>query len=578
MKSSKIQLFLLVLDLVAGCTSGSGSGTPSATLRSIAITPAGSSIALWTTEQFTATGTFSDNSDRDITASVSWISSAANVATIGNAANFNGLAASVSTGTTTITAELGGISDSTALTVGATALVSIDVQPTVSSIPTGTTEKFTATGTYSDNSARDITTLVSWASSDPNVATVSSNVATAISTATTAATMITARSGNASGSALLTVTGGNAAPASNVLPITVNGSLCSASTSASYINKPCVSVTVCTHGTSTCQTIDDILLDTGSYGLRIFRSALGPVTLSQLQATGGSGSVVECTQFGDGSSDWGPVQLGDVTLGGETAQNVPIQVIDSSFGTVPSSCGIPDTSPSVAGLTGILGVGVFTEDCGSTCATDANNGIYYSCSGSTCTGTTVPLSSQVQNPVALLPADNNGVSVQLTSVPSNGSPSVNGILVLGIGTKTNNVPSGITTYNTDANGEIVTNFSGSYAGVIDSGSNGLFFAPPSTGLLPDCPSSDSGWFCPSSTTTLSAVNEGASGSPSGEVLFQIENFTSLTNSSNNAFSNIGGSSSPNQFDWGIPLFFGRNIFVGIEGKTSSVGTGPYYSY
>jgi hypothetical protein len=261
-------------------------------------------------------------------------------------------------------------------------------------------------------------------------------------------------------------------------------------------------------------------------------------------------------------------------MGGETAQNVPIQVIDSSFGTVPNSCGTPDTSPSVAGLTGILGVGVFVEDCGSTCATDANNGIYYSCSGSTCTGTTVPISSQVQNPVALLPADNNGVSVQLPSVPSSGSHSVNGILVLGIGTKTNNVPSGVTAYNTDAYGEIVTNLGDSYAGIIDSGSNGLFFAPPSTGLLPDCLSSDSGWFCPSSTATLSAVNEGASGSPSGEVFFQIDNFASLTNSSNNAFSNIGGSSSPGLFDWGIPLFFGRNVFIG----TSSVSSGRYYSY
>ena len=56
-----------------------------------------------------------------------------------------------------------------------------------------------------------------------------------------------------------------------MLPITVNGSLCSIN---SYINKPCVSVTVCTPGTSTCQTIDDILLDTGSFGLRIFKQVL----------------------------------------------------------------------------------------------------------------------------------------------------------------------------------------------------------------------------------------------------------------------------------------------------------------
>src|ERR1700687_2414070 len=74
--------------------------------------------------------------------------------------------------------------------------------------------------------------------------------------------------------------GGNPVSGSNVLSITVNGSLCSASTSAGYPNKPCVSVTICKPGTSTCQTIDDILLDTGSFGLRIFKQVLA-VSLTQ---------------------------------------------------------------------------------------------------------------------------------------------------------------------------------------------------------------------------------------------------------------------------------------------------------
>jgi len=374
---------------------------------------------------------------------------------------------------------------------------------------------------------------------------------------------------------------GSAALANNVLPITVNGSLCSASTSASYLNKPCVSVTVCTPGTSTCQTINDILLDTGSFGLRIFKQALTTVSLTQIIS--GSGSVAECAQFNGGLSEWGPVVLADVTLGKETANNVPIQIIDSTFGTVPSACGTPDATPSAAGFTGILGVGVFVQDCGSVCANQANNGIYYSCSGSTCTGITVPLSSQVQNPVVFLPPDNNGVSdnngviVELPTVPSNGSQSVNGILVLGISTKTNNVPSGVTAYNTNPIGEITTSLSGTYSGIIDSGSNGLFFTPPSPGLLPNCPSPDSAWFCPLSITTLSAKNQGASGSPSGDVFFQIGNFMSLTKSPNNVFSNIGGS-SPGLFAWGLPFYFGRNICVGIEGKASSIGTGPYFAY
>ena len=125
--------------------------------------------------------------------------------------------------------------------------------------------------------------------------------------------------------------GGSGITGNNVLSITVNGSLCSPVTSASYPNKPCVSVTVCNPGgSSTCQTIDDILLDTGSFGLRIFKSILGPA-MAFTQVASGSGSLAECAQFGDGSSLWGPVQLAGVTLASEPTVTVPIQLIDSTF-------------------------------------------------------------------------------------------------------------------------------------------------------------------------------------------------------------------------------------------------------
>jgi hypothetical protein len=360
----------------------------------------------------------------------------------------------------------------------------------------------------------------------------------------------------------------------NVLAITVNGP----GLNNSYPNEACVSVTICTPGTTTCQTINDILLDTGSSGLRIFKQALN---VSLLQVTSGSGSLAECVPYADGSSDWGPVQMASVTLGNEPAVRVPIQVIDSTFGTFPSLCGTPDLtdlSPSAAGYNGILGLGLFVQDCGPECANSASNGRYYTCSGSNCTGTAVALDSQVQNPVALLPQDNNGVILQLPSVPLGGSPSVNGSLVLGIGTQSNNVPSGVTGYPADQLGEFTTTFNGTaYSSFIDSGSNGLFFPSPSASQLPNC-SDNPDWFCPSSTGSLSATNEGASGSPSGSVSFQIGNFDTLFfNSSNNVFDDIGGS-LPDGFDWGLPFFLGRNIYVGLEGKTSSLGTGPYWAY
>ena len=453
-------------------------------------------------------------------------------------------------------------------------LASISVSPANPSIATGTTQQFKATGTYSDNTTQDLTTSVTWSSSVESVAVISDAAGSngkAISIAA-GTTTIAATSGNISGSTTLTVISG--AGTNNVMLVTVNGSLCS--TTNAYLNKICVSVTVCTPGTSTCQTINDILLDTGSYGLRIFKQAL---TVSLSQVMDGSRSLAECVQFGDGTSEWGPIQTAGVILGNEPVVQVPIQVIDATFGSPPHVCRNADLSPADAGFNGTLGVGLLVHDCGSTCVTSSGNGLYYACSGTSCTGTVAALTAQVQNPVALLPQDNNGVILQLPGVDPGGALSVTGNLILGIGTQSNNAPTGVTAYSANQSGEFTTNLNGSsYSNsIIDSGSNGLFFPSPSSSVLPNCPSPNSGWFCPSTTTSFSATNTASSGSPSGTVTFQIGNFNSLTASSNNVFSEIGGSFA-GQFDWGLPFHFGRSVYIGIEGKSSSLGSGPYWAY
>lgn len=387
-------------------------------------------------------------------------------------------------------------------------------------------------------------------------------------------------SGGSSSSSTSTNTTTSTTSVANVLAITVNGSLCSSSTSSSYPNKPCVSVTICTPGTSTCQTVTDILLDTGSYGLRIFSTALTGVSLTQV-TSGSGGSLAECVQFGDGSSLWGPVQTAGVVLGGESAVQMPIQVLNASFGSPPSACSSADTSPTVAGFNGILGVGLFAQDCGSDCTNTTNNGMYYSCSGASCSGTAVALAKQVINPVAALPADNNGVIVQLPSVATGGATSATGSLILGIGTRTNNTASSVTVYPASSSADFLTNFNGTtYDGFLDTGSNGLFF--PSSGLVAACTSASySGWFCPSSTTSLSAINKGYAGSPTGTVSFKIGNASTLFNTSNAVFSELGGSYSKG-FDWGLPFFLGRSVYVGIDGTSATVGsstvTGPYWAY
>ena len=99
------------------------------TLTSIAVTPANPTIQTGATQQFTATGTYSDNSTRDITAQVTWTSSNTSVATINSA----GLATGTGAGSSTISAAQGGVSGNTSLTVQA-ALLTI----ATASLPSGT--------------------------------------------------------------------------------------------------------------------------------------------------------------------------------------------------------------------------------------------------------------------------------------------------------------------------------------------------------------------------------------------------------------------------------------------------------
>jgi hypothetical protein len=92
-----------------------------ASLTSIAVTPVNSSIASGTVQQFTATGTYSDDTTQDLTTTVTWSSSNTGAATISNAAGSNGLATAVIAGSTTITAVSGSVSGTATLTVPGTA-------------------------------------------------------------------------------------------------------------------------------------------------------------------------------------------------------------------------------------------------------------------------------------------------------------------------------------------------------------------------------------------------------------------------------------------------------------------------
>jgi len=194
-------------------TSGDVSGdtiltVTDATLVSIEVSPAAPTIASGLTQQFTATGLYSDNSTQELTTQVTWASSNAAVATVSDAAGSNGLATAAEAGSTTVSATSDGVTGDTVLTVIDATLVSIEVSPTDPSIAHGTTQEFTATGIYTDDSTHDLTAEVTWASSNEAVATVSNDAGSkGLATAAGAgSTTVSATSGGVTGDTTLTVT------------------------------------------------------------------------------------------------------------------------------------------------------------------------------------------------------------------------------------------------------------------------------------------------------------------------------------------------------------------------------------
>lgn len=352
-----------------------------------------------------------------------------------------------------------------------------------------------------------------------------------------------------------------------------------------YANGLFTSVTICASGTSNCQTINGVLVDTMSFGVRILSSALPSSVSSGLaqEKDAIGNSVAECAQFSDGIT-WGSVKTADVRIAGEQASAIPIQIIgDPAFSNIPSGCtgaGKPEDDLQSLGSNGILGIGPFVEDCPA-CApgTTSNGNFYYGCAGSSCQVTTVNLAQQVQNPVASFSTDNNGVVVQLPAASASAA-TLNGSLLFGIGTENNNSLGSAQVLTLDSTtGNFNTTYNGkTYASAfIDSGSNAYFFLDSSTTGIATCPSPETGFYCPASAVSLSATNTGQNGA-ANNVSFSIDNANRLfSNASEAVFPTLGGPNT-GAFDWGLPFFYGRNVYVAIDGKSTPGGAGPYWAY
>ena len=185
-----------------------------ATLVSLSMTPANPSIQVGATRQLTVTATYSDATTVDVTTSTAYASAAPTIATVGAT---TGLVTGVSVGSALITGTFGGQTASTTVTVTPATLTSISVTPATATVPVTGSQRYVATGTFSNGTTADISSTVVWTSSNTAVATV---LPTGVATGQAVGTAnIQATSGSLSGTAAIIVTAIPTQPPTTAVPL-----------------------------------------------------------------------------------------------------------------------------------------------------------------------------------------------------------------------------------------------------------------------------------------------------------------------------------------------------------------------
>jgi uncharacterized protein YjdB len=180
-------------------------------------------------------------------------------------------------------------------------LVSITVTPATPSVPVGLTQQFKATGTFSDTSTLDLTNLVTWTSSAPNIADV--NATSGLATSFVAgSTVVKAASGSVSGSTTLNVTSAivqsiSITPSPDAVKLGTTTQLTAIGTYSDGTTAIVTSVADWTSGTPSVATVGPTTgLATGvSPGSSTISAAMGSITATA------SLSVITDTWFPTGS-------------------------------------------------------------------------------------------------------------------------------------------------------------------------------------------------------------------------------------------------------------------------------------
>jgi hypothetical protein len=349
----------------------------------------------------------------------------------------------------------------------------------------------------------------------------------------------------------------------NVIPVSVTLGL--SGSGVFYPNQSFVSLQICETGKPNCASIDKVLLDSGSFGLRVFDTALSGINLQTTSYQGRS--LYQCAVFASGYTQ-GRVALADMRLGTLKAADLPIQVIDTRPDATPKACaqsGVPAiTDPSQLGANAVLGIGPLAYE------SSALRVYYYVMQGDQASVVTgVPNSQLVAQPISRLDKHNNGLILIYPSADGSGASSLDAQMILGLDTASNNATQGAVFFRVSNSGRLSVGFNGkTYDGMIDSGANHNVFP---TAYWPNCEGTV--FFCPETPQSISVSLASYGAAPSTTATFNVLDYR--TYGSLAVQPGLSGYSADNkEFILGLPFMYGRKTYISIQGRSTGSVPNP----
>jgi len=341
-----------------------------ATIVSIVVAPAGTTIAPLTDETFTAIGTFSDSTTQDLSQDVVWASNNTAAATISNTSGSIGVATGVPPGgPVTISATFGAVTGTAPLTVTSATLSSIAVSPATAGLTPGSTLALAAKGTFSDGSTQSVDRVATWMTSDQTVATVTTQGS--VTGVANGPVTITAQLNGVSGSASLTVEGFTAITISPASGSVAAGTATPFSATATLTDGTSQDITNSVEWTSSDATVAIMSDALGSFGSGIGNA---PGTSTITLAFGGqvplaSLTVTDATLTSIAIKPANPIiNLGDsLTFGAKgtfsdgstenlnqqvvwSSSDITVAIIDATGGISTTGTGTTTITASLAGV------------------------------------------------------------------------------------------------------------------------------------------------------------------------------------------------------------------------------------